>query len=123
MHDIDSMSAADVIKALDLAPHPEGGHYRETFRDPAAVGGRSVGTAIYFLLDVQVFEVLLRFFVLFLFVLFGDARDHLLPALARDAVTPTPAHRRAAETRGRAGRHAGTFEDGAFPAGEDWKTW
>lgn len=52
MNDIASMSAAEVIAALELQPHPEGGHYRETFRDPAATEGRSVGTAIYFLLDV-----------------------------------------------------------------------
>lgn len=44
------MTAADVIAMLDLQPHPEGGHYRETFRDPLTVEGRSVGTAIYFLL-------------------------------------------------------------------------
>ncbi|KPF80465.1 cupin [Brevundimonas sp. AAP58] len=44
------LTAADVIALLDLKPHPEGGHYRETFRDPREVGGRSVGTAIYFLL-------------------------------------------------------------------------
>ena len=44
-----SQPAAAVIAALDLAPHPEGGHYRETYRDrPAA--GRGVGTAILFLL-------------------------------------------------------------------------
>ncbi len=47
-----AMTAAQVIAALGLAPHPEGGHYRETFRDPRAVAGRSVGTAIYYLLDV-----------------------------------------------------------------------
>lgn len=52
MIEIGSMSAAQVIAALDLKPHPEGGHFRETFRDPAAPGGRSVGTAIYFLLDI-----------------------------------------------------------------------
>jgi uncharacterized protein len=52
MTEIGAMSAAQVIAALDLQPHPEGGHYRETFRDPAAVGDRSVGTAIYFLLDI-----------------------------------------------------------------------
>ncbi len=52
MTDISSMSAAEVIAALDLKPHPEGGHYRETFRDPASANGRSVGTAIYFLLDI-----------------------------------------------------------------------
>jgi predicted cupin superfamily sugar epimerase len=45
------LSAADVIRVLDLRPHPEGGHYRETFRDPRHDGdGRSVSTAIYFLL-------------------------------------------------------------------------
>jgi predicted cupin superfamily sugar epimerase len=45
------MTAADVIALLDLKLHPEGGHYRETFRDPVTVDGRSVGTAIYFLLS------------------------------------------------------------------------
>jgi uncharacterized protein len=46
-----SLSAADVIRLLELAPHPEGGHYRETFRDVAADGScRPASTAIYFLL-------------------------------------------------------------------------
>jgi predicted cupin superfamily sugar epimerase len=44
------MTADDIIRLLDLLPHPEGGHFRETFRDAAAVGGRSASTAIYFLL-------------------------------------------------------------------------
>jgi hypothetical protein len=39
-----------IIAALDLQPHPEGGHYRETFRDAEATGGRAHSTAIYFLL-------------------------------------------------------------------------
>ena len=44
-------SASDIIARLDLKPHPEGGHYRETFRDPAVdTNGRSRSTAIYFLL-------------------------------------------------------------------------
>jgi len=44
-------SASDIIASLDLKPHPEGGHYRETFRDPAIdADGRSRSTAIYFLL-------------------------------------------------------------------------
>ena len=43
-------SAESVIRLLDLAPHPEGGHYRETYRDATAHSGRAVGTAIYFLL-------------------------------------------------------------------------
>jgi predicted cupin superfamily sugar epimerase len=45
------MSDADsLIAALGLAPHPEGGHFRETFRDTAGPNGRSLSTAIYFLL-------------------------------------------------------------------------
>ena len=35
----------DLIALLDLAPHPEGGWFRETWRDPDGSG-----TAIYFLL-------------------------------------------------------------------------
>ena len=46
-----TLSAADVIRLLDLKPHPEGGYFRETFRDPRAdAEGRSASTAIYFLL-------------------------------------------------------------------------
>ncbi len=45
------LSAADVIRLLDLKPHPEGGHFRETFRDTRAVEDcRAASTAIYFLL-------------------------------------------------------------------------
>jgi predicted cupin superfamily sugar epimerase len=43
-------SASDLIRLLDLRPHPEGGHYRETFRDSVADQGRAASTAIYFLL-------------------------------------------------------------------------
>jgi predicted cupin superfamily sugar epimerase len=40
-----------VIRLLDLQPHPEGGHFRETFRDTRkADTGRAASTAIYFLL-------------------------------------------------------------------------
>jgi uncharacterized protein len=46
-----SLTAQDVIRILDLKPHPEGGHFRETFRDPKEVDdGRSASTVIYFLL-------------------------------------------------------------------------
>ena len=45
----DGRSAAAVIAAYGLQPHPEGGHYRETFRDHVPAG-RGVGTAILFLL-------------------------------------------------------------------------
>lgn len=44
------MTADDIIAALDLAPHPEGGHFRETWRAPATAGERAAGTAIFFLL-------------------------------------------------------------------------
>jgi len=44
------LSAAEVIRMLGLAPHPEGGHYRETFRDARMVDGRAASTAIYYLL-------------------------------------------------------------------------
>ena len=43
-------TAEDVIVHLHLAPHPEGGWYRETWRAPASPGERSAGTAIFFLL-------------------------------------------------------------------------
>ncbi len=46
----DRLSARDVIQLLDLEPHPEGGHFRETFRDTRQIDGRAVSTAIYFLL-------------------------------------------------------------------------
>src|SRR5437870_9983230 len=46
-----TLSAADVIRLLNLKPHPEGGHFRETFRDARTdSSGRSASTAIYFLL-------------------------------------------------------------------------
>jgi predicted cupin superfamily sugar epimerase len=44
-------TAAEIIARLELKPHPEGGHFRETFRDPRLDNdGRSASTAIYFLL-------------------------------------------------------------------------
>src|ERR1700693_2728155 len=45
-----SPTAAEIIRAFALAPHPEGGHYRETFRDPRVIDGRAASTSIYFLL-------------------------------------------------------------------------
>lgn len=40
-----------IIRLLGLTPHPEGGLFRETYRDEATVaGGRSASTAIYYLL-------------------------------------------------------------------------
>jgi hypothetical protein len=46
-----ALTAAEVIRLLNLKPHPEGGHFCETFRDPRTIdGGRAASTAIYFLL-------------------------------------------------------------------------
>ncbi|MBX9591614.1 MAG: cupin domain-containing protein [Hyphomonadaceae bacterium] len=48
------MRADDIIRLIGLQPHPEGGHYRETFRDGRgsdANPARAASTAIYFLLQ------------------------------------------------------------------------
>lgn len=55
------MDVAQIIDRLKLAPHPEGGYFRETYRAaetieatalPQRFGGeRSISTAIYFLLE------------------------------------------------------------------------
>lgn len=46
------MDAEEIIRRLALSPHPEGGHYRETFRDRPAEGqaGRGAVSLIYYLL-------------------------------------------------------------------------
>ncbi|HMO51649.1 MAG TPA: cupin domain-containing protein [Kiritimatiellia bacterium] len=64
------MTAQDIIAALNLAPHPEGGYFRETYRaseiipadalPPEYRGGRSASTAIYFLLTGDTFSALHR---------------------------------------------------------------
>lgn len=43
-------TAAQLVTRLGLVPHPEGGHYVETYRAPAAEGERGACTAIYYLL-------------------------------------------------------------------------
>ncbi|WP_353226961.1 cupin domain-containing protein [Novosphingobium sp.] len=49
------MTAAELIAALDLAPHPEGGWFRETWRADPPAGtpspARAAGTLIHFLLE------------------------------------------------------------------------
>lgn len=44
------IDAESLIATLELQPHPEGGHYKETFRDAPADGSRGAMTAIYYLL-------------------------------------------------------------------------
>ncbi len=43
-------TAAEIIRHLGLGPHPEGGHFRETWRDGPGAAGRAHSTAIYYLL-------------------------------------------------------------------------
>lgn len=45
-----SLTADAIIALLELQPHPEGGFFRETFRETPPNGGRGASTAIYFLL-------------------------------------------------------------------------
>lgn len=47
------MTADQIIVALDLAPHPEGGWFRQTWAAGAAAGQRPSGTAILFLLKAD----------------------------------------------------------------------
>ena len=44
---MNDLTESEIIRLLDLAPHPEGGHYRQTLRDG---DGRGHSTAIYYLL-------------------------------------------------------------------------
>lgn len=44
------LTAPEVITLLELLAHPEGGHYREVYRDEAKNGERGACTSIYYLL-------------------------------------------------------------------------
>ena len=45
------LTEQDIIRMLGLKPHPEGGYFRETFRDSThATDGRAASTAAYYLL-------------------------------------------------------------------------
>ena len=46
------MTADEIIAHLNLRPHPEGGHYRQTWVADAE-GERPAGTSIYFLLKAD----------------------------------------------------------------------
>ncbi len=48
--DAEGVSADALIDRLGLVPHPEGGHYRETYRDRSPSGGRGSLTTILYLL-------------------------------------------------------------------------
>ena len=44
------MTADQIIKFLQLKPHPEGGWYKQTWKSEDTLLGRASGTSIYFLL-------------------------------------------------------------------------
>ena len=45
------MTAEELIQALELAPHPEGGWYRETWRAEAAPGERAAASAVLYVIQ------------------------------------------------------------------------
>ncbi|MBD3770214.1 MAG: cupin domain-containing protein [Rhodobacterales bacterium] len=47
------LGAREVIRLLNMVPHPEGGHYVETFRSPTLAGQRPASTLIHFLLQAD----------------------------------------------------------------------
>lgn len=47
---LNDMTSAQIIDLLELSPHPEGGHYRQTWIAEAEGEERPAGTCIYFLL-------------------------------------------------------------------------
>lgn len=47
----------EIIRELDLSPHPEGGYYRRTFCNSEAPGDRGHGSAIYYLLEKEGFAL------------------------------------------------------------------
>jgi uncharacterized protein len=50
------LGANEIIRMLHMQPHPEGGHYVETFRDAPGPDNRATSTVIYFLLQVGEFS-------------------------------------------------------------------
>lgn len=54
------MTMEEIIKALNLAPHPEGGYYRRTYTN-AHSGGRGYASSIYFLVPEGDFTAWHRF--------------------------------------------------------------
>jgi len=63
---VSTLTVQEVIEELGLAPHPEGGFFRETFRAPETVTApfaavsRAASTAIYFLLRAGDFSAFHR---------------------------------------------------------------
>lgn len=47
------LGAGEIIRMMGMKPHPEGGHYVETFRSEAPGGERGAMTVIHFLLQAD----------------------------------------------------------------------
>jgi predicted cupin superfamily sugar epimerase len=91
MLDSDSGEAARIVAAYDLAPHPEGGWYRERYRSATRVatahGERSALTMIHFALDRASFSALHR--------LRSDETWHFISGapIAIETIAPDGTHR------------------------------
>ena len=84
------MTADEIIAHLRLAPHPEGGHYRQTWvEDPAK--DRPAGTAIYFLLKAGERSHWHRVDATEIWHFYAGAP--LILSLAADAAGPATEHR------------------------------
>lgn len=94
------MTADDVIAALELIPHPEGGYFRETYRSPEQLrhdalparfrGARPMSTAIYFLVTRGSFSALHR--------IAADECWHFYAGDTLEVVSLDPRTRRASST-------------------------
>lgn len=67
MMELNQLEVPDLVEALSLEPHPEGGWYREVYRSPDQFGGtgdfpagRSICTSIYFLIAAGNFSAFHR---------------------------------------------------------------
>ena len=100
------MDADEIVARYGLAPHPEGGHYRETFRAHAEDGGRGAATSIYYLLKQG--EVSAWHRIDALEIWHYHAGDVLRLALSFDGVESTSR---------RLGVEAGAWPQVAVPAG------
>ena len=82
------LGANEIIRMLNMQPHPEGGHYVETYPKPGGGASRPTSTAIYFLLQAD--EVSAWHKV--------DAEEHWLwHAGSAVALTQSPPHGKGAE--------------------------
>jgi uncharacterized protein len=81
--------ADDIIAKLGLAPHPEGGYFRETFRDMSA-NGRALSTAILYLLKAGEISQWHRIDVVEIWHWYGGAALELSQS---DDVSATTMHR------------------------------